>query len=297
MILTVCLNPVIQKTLVFNSLAVGAVNRAIRAREDASGKGVNVSRVLVQAGAGRVAHLTQLGGERAAWFRERVTADGIDLRDVESGSPIRTCVTAVDLGSRESTELVEEGAPVTAGTEARVLDLYSALVAEASSAAGAVVVISGSKAPGFSADIFPEMTRLAALAGLRVVLDVRMDDLRSSAPLGAYVIKVNEDEFRATYAREGESTPDAIARVRRETGALVAVTAGPLPVVADGGDGPTEYPVPAVAAVNPIGSGDAFAAGLALALSRGANFAEAVREGIRLGSLNARTEAPGSILV
>ena len=75
------------------------------------------------------------------------------------------------------------------------------------------------------------------------------------------------------------------------------MTAGPRPVVADGGDGPAEYPVPAVAAVNPIGSGDAFAAGLALALSRGANFAEAVREGIRLGSLNARTEAPGSILV
>lgn len=297
MILTVCLNPVIQKTLVFRSLAVGAVNRAIRAREDASGKGVNVSRVLAQAGAGRVAHLTQLGGERAAWFRERAASDGIDLRAVESGSPIRTCVTAVDLASRESTELVEEGSSVAPGTEAKVLALYGALVDEASPVAGGVVVISGSKAPGFSADIFPEMTRLAASAGLRVVLDVRMDDLRASAPLGAYAIKVNEEEFRATYAREGESTVDAIARVRRETGALVAVTRGPAPVVADGGDGPAEYPVPEVEAINPIGSGDAFAAGLALALSRGASFDAAVREGIRLGSLNARTEAPGSILV
>jgi 1-phosphofructokinase/tagatose 6-phosphate kinase len=182
-----------------------------------------------------------MGGERAAWFRERVTADGIDLRDVESGSPIRTCVTAVDLGSRESTELVEEGAPVTAGTEARVLDLYAPL-SPRRRVGGGVVVISGSKAPGFSADIFPEMTSSPRSLVLRVVLDVRMDDLRCRRPLRSLRIKVNEDEFRATYARGGESTPDAIARVRRETGALVAVTAGPRPSSLTAGTGLPSIP-------------------------------------------------------
>ena len=50
-----------------------------------------------------------------------------------------------------------------------------------------------------------------------------------------------------------------------------------------------------VEAVNPIGSGDACAAGAALALASGASLKEACRAGLELGSRNATTLRPGRL--
>lgn len=47
-ILCVCLNPAIQRTIVFDDFLINNVNRAKKFREDASGKGVNSCRVLNQ---------------------------------------------------------------------------------------------------------------------------------------------------------------------------------------------------------------------------------------------------------
>ncbi|MEI6876358.1 MAG: hypothetical protein WCL50_14645, partial [Spirochaetota bacterium] len=59
--LVVCLNPTIQKTLVFGSLAKGEVNRSALHRVDVAGKGVCGARVFGQLGK-RAIHLTHLGG-------------------------------------------------------------------------------------------------------------------------------------------------------------------------------------------------------------------------------------------
>jgi 1-phosphofructokinase/tagatose 6-phosphate kinase len=56
-----------------------------------------------------------------------------------------------------------------------------------------------------------------------------------------------------------------------------------------------EIPVKAIKPVNTIGSGDAFTAGLALALDGGADLPSAVAEGARCGARNAALMKPGSI--
>ena len=118
--LVVCLNPVIQKTLVFDKLAIDHVNRARIVRTDASGKGVNVARVLSQRGAD-VTHLTHAGGPNRDWFLALCAADGLDVRWVDSGSEVRFCSTVIDATEKTATELVEEAVPVQAGTEERLL--------------------------------------------------------------------------------------------------------------------------------------------------------------------------------
>jgi hypothetical protein len=66
--LAVCLNPTFQRTVRLKKLEKGEVNRARLARLDASGKGINVSRVLQQLGA-PVRHLTHLGPGRDEFLR------------------------------------------------------------------------------------------------------------------------------------------------------------------------------------------------------------------------------------
>jgi fructose-1-phosphate kinase PfkB-like protein len=74
--LCVCLNPTVQKTITLPRMLVGEVNRASAVRTDASGKGVNVARVLVQLGEADVVHLTHLGdGPNAQLFSALAAAD------------------------------------------------------------------------------------------------------------------------------------------------------------------------------------------------------------------------------
>jgi fructose-1-phosphate kinase PfkB-like protein len=310
--LVVCLNPVIQHSLVFEKLVVGEVNRSARHRVDASGKGINVARVLCQSGR-EATQLTQLGGPTRDWFLSMCEADGLRVRWVESGSEIRTCTTVIDESGSSATELVEEARPVAEGTEARLLDAYEEELARCET-----VIVSGTKAAGFSDALVPAMARLAGERGASLILDIKGKDLVGSLPFRPLVVKPNLEELLQTYApdkaealRRGSPAPEAsgglesdalrdfVASVGREYwdkwGTRLVVTRGTAPTLYWDGSGLREQPVESVRALNPIGSGDSFTAGLAAILAEGGSLAEAVAEGSRLGALNALQLKPGSL--
>jgi fructose-1-phosphate kinase PfkB-like protein len=314
--LAVCLNPVIQKTLVFDGLDKGEVNRTGDYRVDVAGKGICCTRVLTQLGR-RAVHLTQLGGPTREWFLSMCAEDGLEVRWVESGSDIRFCTTIIDRSERSATELVEEARAVEAQTGERLLAEYRRLLPTA-----ATVMLSGTTAAGYPQDIIPEMARLAAGAGKRLFLDIKGRDLLESLPCRPVVVKPNLEELLQTYAPEaaaqertiaarnpadaatGGRNPEAAMRdlverlgrdYRRKYGSFLVVTRGARPTLFWDGEVIRECPALSVDVLNPIGSGDSFNVGVATALEDGADIAEAVREGTRLGALNAERLKPGSI--
>jgi 1-phosphofructokinase family hexose kinase len=299
--LSVCLNPVIQRTLVFDSVVKGEVNRSSRHRVDASGKGVNVARVLAQAGRSAI-HLTQAGGPTRDWFLSMCVADGVEVRWAESGSEIRSCSTVIDLADGSVTELVEEALPVAPGTDRLVLDELERILPDRGT-----VVLSGTKAAGFPDSIMGEIAARASAAGALLVLDIRGKDLLSCLASRPAVVKPNLAELLATWPLPPGSDPRDEAAVKshaalvaaalwNDVGAALVATRGAAPLWYWDGTALSEASPARVAAINPIGSGDAFAAGLAYALAEGGSMSEAVAEGIRLGALNAATLKPGSIL-
>lgn len=287
--LAVCLNPTLQKTLPFKTVHIDEVNRTEDHVLDASGKGVNVARVLAQLGR-RAVHLTHLGGSFRDLFLELCARDGLDVRWTESSSQIRFCYTVIDRTAGTVTELVEESEPVSTRTESELLELFEGLLDEVGT-----LVISGSKAAGYSDGVFPTMTRLAVERGIRVILDIRGVDLVRSLPHGPHLIKPNLGEFVSTYLpgtdRNAPDFKDAVAAaaasVAREYGCSVVLTRGASAVWTHDGSGFSELPVEAVTPVNTTGSGDAFTAGLASALASGESLPAACAEGARCGRLNA----------
>lgn len=297
-VLAVCLNPVIQKTLVLERLARGAVNRAVEQRTDASGKGVNVCRVLAETGR-EALHLCQAGGADRDWFLDLCRADGLRVEWVESGSDIRFCCTLVDRERGRATEIVEEAGPVAPGTGAAVLERFRALIPSCRA-----LVLSGSRAPGFPEDMFALMTREARAAGLLVVLDLRGRDLLACLPEGPQVVKPNLEELLATVppppgagSRKGglrEHVRSLALEWKERYGADLVVTRGSRATwFLERGRLRGLVPEPR-RSLNPTGSGDAFAAGLTAALLEGAGLAEAVAYGNELGGRNAETLKPGS---
>ena len=298
--LAVCLNPTLQKTLVFTAVRSGEVNRCLRSRLDASGKGLNVSRVLSELGQ-RCTHLTHAGGRFRKTFLTLAEASGIVVRAVDSKSDIRFCTTLVELETESATELVETSERVSETTEARLRRTYHELLKTHD-----VVIVSGTKAAGYSEQLIPDLVYAARAEGRRIILDVHGTDLVKSLAGRPNVAKPNYAEFVATYEPEltgSKSTdPDAIAKVEAriaklsaETGCAFVLTRGSRPaLVAEKGEtwqqAPQKHEV-----VNPIGSGDAFTAGLATALAHGKDLRDAVTEGHRCGLLNAQQLAPGTI--
>ncbi len=304
--LAVCLNPVIQNTVAYERLYKGEVNRSSEYRLDASGKGANVARVLSQLGH-PATYLSQLGGPTRGWFLSMCEADGLRVRWAESASPIRVCTTVIDRSEGSATELVEEARPVGPGTADRVTAAFENALRETDA-----VVFSGTKAPGFPEGMIPSMAARAAAAGKALFLDLKGADLLACLPFRPRAAKPNLEELLQTYAPEkaaaakaGAALPEAeirdlVASVGRDCaerfGAALIVTRGPRPSLYWDGSALRECEAPSIVPVNPIGSGDSFAAGLAAALMGGASLAEAVAEGSRLGALNALNLKPGSIL-
>ncbi|HWP68478.1 MAG TPA: PfkB family carbohydrate kinase [Rectinemataceae bacterium] len=298
--LVVCLNPVIQKTLVFEGLELDRVNRARVVRTDASGKGVNVARVLSQRGAETV-HLTQAGGPNRDWFLSLCAADGLAVEWVDSGSEVRFCSTVIDTAAKTATELVEEALPVAPGTEERLLEGFDRLIPRFD-----VLVISGTKAAGYSDAVIPEMVKRASARGLMTLLDIKGRDLVASLPFRPAVVKPNLSEFLATFpARGGAHASAAVLRShvqeyarawKERYGSELVVTRGGATIWFSEDGRPAEEVVLPVEAINPTGSGDSFAAGLAFTLAAGGSLREAIREGARLGALNAANLKPGSIV-
>jgi 1-phosphofructokinase/tagatose 6-phosphate kinase len=298
------MNPTFQKTLCFSSIVGNTVNRMENHRLDIGGKGANTCRVLVQLGKPAV-HFIQLGGQTRPLYLELCKADGLTVKWVESGSPIRFCYTLINHADDSITELVEESEPVEAGTEPRMMDQYEALLPEQD-----FVIISGTKARGFSGALVPFMVRRAREAEKRIILDIRGADLLGSLEYRPDLIKPNLFEFASTFAPQLIQNNEIMENEGRVKGEIreicrdlcakyrcrIVLTRGAKSLWLAEGDRFSETAVEAIKPVNPIGSGDAFTAGLAAALGDGAPLEAAAAQGIRCGRLNAGLLKIGSLL-
>lgn len=300
--LTVCMNPTLQKTLLFSVVHNNEVNRTAEHRIDVSGKGINVCRVLEQLGK-KATHLTQLGGSFLPLFLDLCKKDSIDIRYVPSESQIRFCYTLLDESNHGVTELVEESEPVSDKTESAILELYRRLLSESD-----WVIISGTKARGFSNQLVPEMVKQAKELGKNMVLDIRGDDLLNSFMYKPEIVKPNLFEFVSTFfpekTKQGtfvEPEEKILSLVKEKAkklsldGTSFVITRGSKPVLSFHAGNCAEITFQAVTPVNTTGSGDAFTAGLASSLADGNSLENAIQKGIECGALNAGFVKPGII--
>lgn len=307
--LVVCLNPTLQKTLCYPSITLDAVNRTAVHRIDASGKGMNVTRALAQLGK-NVVHLTHLGRDLRPYFLSLCAEDNLSVEWVESGSQIRLCYTVLTENDSGVTELVEEPQPVSAGTEKLLLEKFTSLL----ELDFTCLIISGTKARGYSDEVIPFMVRKAKEKGLAVILDVKGKDLQGSLQYKPDLVKPNLFEFASTFApeliKENVLIADA-ARVKEriepvmrglvsQYGCRVILTDGGRKIYAACANAFFEVEPQRVKAVNSTGCGDAFAAGFAVAMENLdtktlSGFREAILEGCRCGALNAGLLRPGVV--
>lgn len=278
--------------MIFRKLALDAVNRAVTTLDGVAGKSINVAKVLRALGDHPVA-TGFLGGERGEQLRMALDARGIEHDFVTVAAPTRQCVTVIDESAGTHTELVEESRPV----ESSDFEQLMAVVRRRVHACRAVVM-SGSIPPGGPVDLYLPCTRLAHEANALSVVDAQGAALMEALKSKPGLVKPNRLELAATVGRELPDDLAAMSAMRElcERGAQrVVVTAGKEPALAFDGRSYWRIVTPRIKVVNPIGSGDAFTAGLVSRLIRGDDLGEACRWGSAAGAANALTAMAGEV--
>jgi len=292
MILCIGTTPAAQRVMVFRKLTLDAVNRAVTTLDGAAGKSVNVAKVLKALGEQPVA-TGFLGGDRGEELRALLAAQGIEMDFVPVASRTRQCITLLDTSAGTHTELVEESQPVTAADYANLISVIRRHVTGCRA-----VIMSGTITPGGPVDLYSQGTKLAHEAGAISVVDAQGVALIEALRARPDVVKPNRAELAATTKRElqDEATVMSAMRELGERGAQrVVVTSGKEPTLAFDGQAFWRIQAPRLDAVNPIGSGDAFAAGLVWRLLRGEDLGEACRWAAAVGAANALTPMPGEV--
>ena len=292
MILCIGTTPASQRVMIFHKLMLGAVNRAVATLDGPAGKSINVAKVLKALGEQPVT-TGFLGGYRGEYLRAALAEKGIESNFLTVSTPTRQSITVIDESAGTHTELVEESRPV----EPADFDKLMAIVRRRASECRAMVM-SGTIVSGGPATLYHDCTRLAEAARALSVVDAHGTALLEALKAKPGLVKPNRAELAATIGRRLADEADTMQAMRElcERGAQrVAVTTGKEPVLAFDGKSFWRITVPQIKAVNTIGSGDAFTAGLVWRLVRGDDLGEACRWGSAAGAANALTPMPGEV--
>lgn len=298
MIVTFTANPALDRTITLGAaLRTGEVQTADSVREDAGGKGVNVSRVIAAAGVDTIAVLPIAPDDP---YGAVVAAAGVPTRTVSVARHARTNLAITDPeGVTTKVNLV--GEPLTGADAAAIV----VAVVEASEGAR-WLVLAGSLPRGVADSLYvdiAEAVRARWGAGApRIAVDTSGAALREVIESGvADLIKPNDDELVELTGADLEDgpLPEAVQRVARrivpERAASALVTLGGSGAVLVTAEGAWFAEAPRIRVASTVGAGDSSLAGYLLAEHAGlppaARLQSAIRHGAAAASLPG-TQAP-----
>ena len=297
MIYTVTLNPAIDKTAVIENFCAGTVNRVGMLREDAGGKGINVSKCLKNLGADSTASVI-LAGDAGKRLEKMLGEMGIPSLVVWAEGESRTNLKIVDPAKRENTDINEPG-PAVSG---ELLEELKTKLGERI-LPGDLVILSGSLPAGVDRGLYGNWTAYFRSLGARVYLDADGEPMKRGIEAVPSVIKPNDGELAALLGKEKLSREEMVWEGRRllETGIEEIVISmgseGALFVSEDGCYFAQGLPVEVKSTV---GAGDSMVAAMAFADVKNLDREEKIRLAVAMGTgsvMQSGTQPPEANLV
>ncbi len=289
MILAAGLTPAWQQILSFDGLRLGYVNRARESHWTASGKVLNVGLALHHLGGPNLT-LALVGGLPGKSIKEQLASLGASCRWVWSEKSTRVCTTLLDRPNRAITELVENAASVSPGDLDAFVHAYGECVSKAR-----FVVLSGSLPPSVPRSFYRDL--IGRTPG-RVVLDASGAELLEALAARPLCVKPNREELARTVGQDlnsDEDMKDAMNELNCRGAEWVLVSHGADALWASSNGRFYTFAPPRVPVVNPIGSGDCLAAGMAWALRAGSEMPDAIRFGMAAAAENATMLLPARL--
>ncbi len=274
MIVTVTMNPAVDKTVEVDNFEVGTLNRITKSIYDAGGKGVNVSKTINALGGHTIA-TGFVGGSAGQIIVNALNSLGIENDFVYLDSETRTN-TKVFAKNTAVTELNEQGAEVSAE---KLEELVSKIASYAKE--DTIFVLAGSIPKGVPKDIYKTITECVKEKGSKVLLDADGELFENSLPAKPSLIKPNKEELTEYANLRGEITKEkliAAAKTFLDSGIeTVVVSMGGSGSLFLKGDDKYFCEALKVNVHSTVGAGDAMVAGLAYAMETELSFEDTLK--------------------
>lgn len=273
-IITLTLNPAVDKTIEINNFNVNSVNRVSTARLDAGGKGINVSKV-VQSLKGNSKALGVLAGKAGEFIKEQLDHLNIDNDFIFVEGETRTNIKIVDRINSFNTDINEKGPNLEDNALQQIIHkaIEGALDKD-------ILVLSGSVPGNIDSNIYQVLIAKAKEKGIKTILDADGELLRQGIAAGPYLVKPNIHELERLYNKKINSPKEAIELARG-----IFKYGVEMIVISLGGEGSVFMTKEQTAiveglkvdVVSTVGAGDSMVAALAVSIERGYSLEKAIK--------------------
>jgi 1-phosphofructokinase family hexose kinase len=283
MIITVTLNPALDKTLEVPNFTQGRRHRSVEQVTMPGGKGVNVARVIKRLGQPVIA--TGLaGGATGTRIVEALNDEAILNSFVRIRDDSRTNTAVLDPTTGSQTEINERGPAVSAAE----LDMFQEKLLYLAQGAS-ICIFAGSLPRGIDPDTYAELIRAVRRLGVTTIVDTEGEPLRLAVRAEPEVVSPNEVEAEELVGQEFNDVADRAQAVIEMTRlgaaeAIMTVSDGCYAHVNDEEPALYRVSVEEVEATSRIGSGDAFLAGYVAARYSGRSPVDCLRYGVACGA-------------
>ena len=297
MIYTVTLNPAIDKTVVIDNFRAGGVNRVASVREDAGGKGINVSKCLKNLGEKSVAAMILAGGTGKR-LEEMLEKLQIPVLSVWTEGENRTNLKIIDPVRKANTDINEPGPVVSAALLKEFKEKLGSRIQPED-----VVILSGSLPAGVDRGLYGEWTAYFRSLGACVYLDADGEPMEKGMKAIPYMIKPNNDELAALLGKEKLSIEEMVFEGKRlhETGiAEIVISLGGDGALFVSKDGCWRAQGLKVAVKSTVGAGDSVVAAMAYAQVKNLSRKEKISLAVAIGAasvMQSGTQPPEAELV
>jgi len=284
MIITVTLNPALDRTLEVPSFTPGRRHRTVDQQTRPGGKGVNVARALKLLGQPVIA-TGIIGGATGTRIIESLNDESILNAFFRIRDESRTNMQLLDPTTGIQTEINERGPSVTEH-ELAVFEERLLYLARGAS----ICVFAGSLPRGLEPDTYANLIRSVKKLGLTTIIDTDGEPLKLAVRAEPDVVSPNELEAEDLAGHEFLGVDDrarAVVEIARQgpAEAIMTVADGCYAYLRENGvQSLYRVSIEPLEAQSPIGSGDAFLAGYVAARYAQRSPVECLRFGVACGA-------------
>lgn len=291
LILTITLNPSIDRSYYLEGFEKGKVVRAENIQYTPGGKGLNVTKVAKTFNDSVLA-TGFLGGHSGNFIREKLDELNINHNFIPIEGETRSCL-ALHSGEGTPTEILEKGPAISKEEFMNFKDLYTELIKKSE-----IICASGSLPQGLAPDSYKELIEIAKPYNKKFILDTSGDALKIGVEAAPFLIKPNHEELEK-YTGHKITSQDGLIKA----GKILLDKGIRIVVISLGKEGSLvlteEYiykiDIPKVKVVNTVGSGDSMIAGFAISLLEGYDFNTMLKFAAACGTANAMEKETGKV--
>ncbi|MCX8011377.1 MAG: 1-phosphofructokinase family hexose kinase, partial [Ignavibacteria bacterium] len=277
MILTITLNPLLEKVLYFNQVKLGEVNRAYKVKLNAGGKGINVSRQLNMFKLDNLA-TGFLGGENGKRLKHILHQENIKNSFVQIKSETREGIV-IRTDSSNDTSFFDPNPIIEKGEIKEFIEKSLKFITNSE-----MVIFSGSQPNDvdntYCKEIFTTLINFANENDKIVILDIygkNLNEILKAEPLIVHFNKSEAEDSFSVRLNDKNSILKFLQKIYEQGIKIFILTDGENTFYAINQGFIYEVTPIKVHTINSTGSGDAFMAGLIYGFHKNLPFEDIIR--------------------